>query len=107
MSAFGITNNIIRYCITLSYTCSVIHSPRDLEAMTKNLPDTFKKEMDKKMLKRFEYDFHWATHHIMVEVITGLRSVVGHLIKVQCLIQRQYRLYCMCYDHLYTGIYDW
>ena len=80
MSAFGITNNT--YYALLHYTCSVIHSSRDLEAMTKSLPDTFKKEIDSKVLKRFEYGFHSSTHHIMVEVITGLRSVVGHLVKV-------------------------
>ena len=50
--------------------------------ITKDLPEMFKKKMEDSLLKRFECEFHTATYHMMVEVITGLRSVVGHLMKV-------------------------
>ena len=50
--------------------------------MTENLPASFKTDMEDALLKRFEYEFHSASYHTLVEVITGLRTVVGHLMKV-------------------------
>ncbi len=32
--------------------------------------------------KRMEYDFHTAGYHSLVEVVTALKTVAGHLIKV-------------------------
>ena len=61
---------------------SVVHSTVDLAAMTEKLPDCYKTEMEATLLKRFEYEFHSAGYHTLVEVITGLRTVVGHLMKV-------------------------
>jgi len=31
--------------------------------------------------KQLEYEFHSASYHTIVEVITGLRTAVSHLIK--------------------------
>ena len=42
----------------------------------------YKTEMEDMLLKQFEYEFHSANYHTLVEVITGLRTVVGYLIKV-------------------------
>ena len=33
--------------------------------------------------KRLEYEFHSASYHTMIEVVTSLRTVAGHLVKVQ------------------------
>ena len=33
--------------------------------------------------KRVEYEFHSAGYHTMVAVVTGLKTVVGHLVKVR------------------------
>ena len=62
--------------------CSVGHSALDLADMTDRLPEWYKTEMEDMLLKRFEYEFHSANYHALVEVITGLRTVIGHLIKV-------------------------
>ena len=64
------------------HICSVVHSTLDLVDMTENLPASFKTDMEDALLKRFEYEFHSASYHTLVEVITGLRTVVGHLMKV-------------------------
>ena len=50
--------------------------------MTERLPEWYKTEMEDMLLKRFEYEFHSANYHTLVEIITGLRTVVGYLIKV-------------------------
>ena len=50
--------------------------------MTERLPEWYKTEMEDMLLKRFEYEFHSANYHTLVEAITGLRTVVGYLIKV-------------------------
>ena len=68
-------------CLYLLYY-SVVQSTLDLADMTASLPDNYKVPMEDMVLKRFEYEFHSAGYHTLVEVITGLRTVVGHLIKV-------------------------
>ena len=37
------------------------------------LEDTYRKQL--------EYEFHSAGYHAIMEVVTGLRTVMGHLIK--------------------------
>ena len=49
--------------------------------MTERLPNTFKAALPGPLMKRFEYDFHSADYHLMIEVMTALRSVTGHLVK--------------------------
>ena len=65
-----------------SFYYSVSHSALDLADMTERLPEWYKTEMEDMLLKRFEYEFHSANYHTLVEVITGLRTVIGYLIKV-------------------------
>ena len=38
--------------------------------------------LEKNLQKRLEYEFHSASYHTIMEVITGLRTVAGHLLKV-------------------------
>lgn len=33
-------------------------------------------------MKSFEYEFHSADYRLMIEVVTGLRTIMGHLVKV-------------------------
>ena len=54
--------------------------------MTEKLPDSYKADVEEVLLKRFEYEFHSAGYHTLVEVITGLRTVVSHLMKVSIIV---------------------
>lgn len=37
--------------------------------------------MDAALVKRMEYEFHSANYHSLMEVVTALRTVTGHLVK--------------------------
>ena len=39
--------------------------------------------LEENFQKRLEYEFHRASYHTMIEVVTSLRTVAGHLVKVQ------------------------
>lgn len=54
----------------------------DLEDIGLRLPDSFKAALTPDLMKRFEYEFHSSSYIEMVEVITALRTVCGHLMKV-------------------------
>ena len=49
--------------------------------MTDLLPENFRVPLSKALLKRFEYEFHSASYHLMLEVVTALQTVVRHTIK--------------------------
>ena len=49
--------------------------------MVDNLPDHFKHTLHKDLLNLIEYKFHSASYHLLVEVVTGLRIIIGYLIK--------------------------
>ena len=49
--------------------------------MADNLPDHFKHTLHKDLLNLIEYKFHSASYHLLVEVVTGLRIIIGYLIK--------------------------
>ncbi len=49
--------------------------------MADNLPDNFKHTLHKDLLNLIEYEFHSASYHLLVEVVTGLRIIIGYLIK--------------------------
>ena len=83
----------------------------DVDNITEKLPDTFKvgltldlcsntymfsvmlsppfpshsytqTPLEEAFLKRLEYEFHSASYHTLVEVVTALRTVAEHLVKV-------------------------
>ena len=54
---------------------------QDLQDLSEHLPDMFKTALSNHLRKRFEYEFHSASYHLMVEVFTALRTVLGHLVK--------------------------
>ena len=56
-------------------------STRVLQNIAKKLPDPFKVAFDEPLIKRFEYEFHSAGYHLMMEVVTALRTIIGHLVK--------------------------
>ena len=62
---------------------SVVQATLDLEDIDFRLPDDFKETLTDNLQKRFEYEFHSASYNEMIEVITALRTVCGHLVKVR------------------------
>lgn len=61
---------------------SIIDTSHDLKDISQHLPKNFKIALSDSLLKRFEYEFHSANYHLMMEVLTALRTVIGHLVKV-------------------------
>ncbi len=49
--------------------------------MADNLPDHFKHTLHNDLLNLIEYKFHSASYHLLVEVVAGLRIIIGYLIK--------------------------
>ena len=49
--------------------------------MTNSLHENFKVPLSEALLKRFEYEFHFASYHLMLEVVTALRTVLNYAIK--------------------------
>jgi hypothetical protein len=47
----------------------------------KALPDSFKESLPGPLLKSFEYEFHSADYHLMIAVVTALKTIIGHLVK--------------------------
>lgn len=60
---------------------SILYTAHDLQDMSERLPNTFKVPLPDPLMKRLEYEFHSANYHLMVEVLTALRTVTGHLVK--------------------------
>ena len=50
--------------------------------MTEKLPEKYKSPMEDTLQKHLEYQFHSATYHTFLQIITGLKTVLGHLVKV-------------------------
>ena len=42
---------------------------------------TVQSQLEDSYRKQIEYEFHSAGYHAIMEVVTGLRTVMGHLIK--------------------------
>ena len=61
--------------------CSVACTAVDVHHLGERLPDDFKFPLSEPLLKRFEYEFHSASYHLMNEVVMALRTVIGHLTK--------------------------
>ena len=49
--------------------------------MGERLPEEFKFPLSEPLQKRFEYEFHSASYHLLNEVVMALRTVIGHLTK--------------------------
>ena len=35
--------------------------------------------LDESETRNMEYEFHSASYHIIMEIVTGLRTIIGHL----------------------------
>ena len=53
----------------------------DLQEFSDHLPDTFKAGLPGDLTENIKYDFHSANYHLLIEVQTALKTIIGHLIK--------------------------
>lgn len=53
----------------------------DLRGMSDNLPEVFKSDLSADHKKQLEFEFHSADYNLMMEVLTGFKTVIGFLIK--------------------------
>ena len=58
-----------------------IHHSSILQSITKKLPDSFRIPLDEALMKSFEYEFHSADFHLMIEIVTALKIVIEYLVK--------------------------
>ena len=54
---------------------------QDMLDISEHLPDIYKAPLSDHLKKCFECEFHSASYHLMVDIFTALRTVLGHLIK--------------------------
>ena len=50
--------------------------------MTKKLPENFKVPLEEELHKDLEIKFHSADYHTQRQLVKGLKTIVGHLVKV-------------------------
>ena len=74
--------SIIENPFKISLFYSLIDLTLDIDDMTEKLPEEYKVSMEDTLQKHFEYQFHSADYHTVLQIITGLKTVLGHLIKV-------------------------
>ena len=60
----------------------MIRATLDLEEIGYRLPDEYKEPLSANLNKRLEYEFHSCGYNNLIEIITALRTVCGHLVKV-------------------------
>ena len=54
----------------------------DLLSFNDLLPDSFRAPLCDDLTRHLEYEFHSANYHTLTDIVTGLRTALGHLIKV-------------------------
>ncbi len=60
----------------------MIRATLDLEEIGYRLPDEYNEPLSAILSKRLEYEFHSCGYNNLIEIITALRTVCGHLVKV-------------------------
>lgn len=61
--------------------CRAVCTPDELQGIGKQLTELFKVPLSGEHLRKLEYDFHSANHTILNEIVVGLRTVTGYLVK--------------------------
>ena len=65
---------------------SLVNLALDVNEMTEKLPEEYKTPVEETVQKQLEYQFHSADYHTMLQMITGLKTALGHLIKVSAIL---------------------
>ena len=53
-----------------------------LSSMEENLHKSLQLQLPDGLEKRLEYEFHSASYHLLTDIVVGLRTILGHMIKV-------------------------
>jgi hypothetical protein len=61
---------------------STVYSSIDLKGIGDQLPSNFMAELSTETMKKFKYNFHSASFHLMTGVVTAMRTLAGHLVNV-------------------------
>ena len=61
---------------------SSIGAAFDLTSLKDLLPQTFTSPLDADLTRHLEYEFHSANYHTLTNIVIGLKTALGHLIKV-------------------------
>lgn len=67
---------------SLIFVCRTVYSSADLRGIADQLPSSFKDALSTELMKKFKYNFHSASYHFLIGVVTAMRTVVGHLVQV-------------------------
>ena len=65
---------------------SLVNLALDVNEMTEKLPEEYKTPVEETVQKQLEYQFHSADYHTMLQIITGLKTALRHLIKVSAIL---------------------
>ena len=61
---------------------SPLGAASDLSSLKDLLPDSFSVPLCDDLTRHLEYEFHSANYHTLTDIVIGLRTALGHLIKV-------------------------
>ena len=61
---------------------SPLGAASDLLSIKDLLPDSFSAPLCDDLTRHLEYEFHSANYHTLTDIVIGLRTALGHLIKV-------------------------
>ena len=59
-----------------------MYTIHDLQDLSEQLPEAFTTDLPDHLVKYFEYEFHSANYHLLMEVVTALKTVIGHIVKL-------------------------
>ena len=75
----------------LYYFFSLSAIEADMMTISNKLLDEFKAPMDDQNKKELKVHFHSSSYHTIMETVSGLRGVAGHLIKVSYQSKLEYK----------------
>ena len=61
---------------------SPLGAASDLLSLKDLLPSSFRAPLCDDLTRHLEYEFHSANYHTLTDIVIGLRTAIGHLIKV-------------------------
>ena len=78
-------SNYLSLCLYMyiyPHLSSPLGAASDLSSLKDQLPDSFRAPLCDDLTRHLEYEFHSANYHTLTDIVIGLRTALGHLIKV-------------------------
>ena len=76
------------YISVLNWYFLFIFSPMggaySLSSIEDTLHPSLQTPLQPNVERRLEYDFHNSSYHSLTEIVVGLKTALGHLVKVSC-----------------------